>query len=200
MKNKVLKAIKNPLEAVSYVLYHIGSKLRVFRYRINPNITIGKNATIEKNVTISTSGGGKIIIGDNCVLYQHSFLLTWGGDIKIGNNFSLNAFSTVYGQGGITIGNFVMVAGNTSIIPANHGFERLDIPMRSQEQVKKGIVIEDDVWIGSGVRVLDGITISKGCVIGAGTVLTKSTEPFSVYVGVPGKKIKDRLNNSVKNG
>lgn len=123
---------------------------------------------------------------------MHSFILSWGGDITIGDNFCLSAFSTLYGQGGVTIGNNVMIAGQCTIIPANHTFERTDIPMLKQPQTKKGIVIEDDVWIGTGVRVLDGVTIRKGCVIGAGTVLTKSTEPYSVYVGIPGKKIKER--------
>ena len=54
----------------------------------------------------------------------------------------------------------------------------------------KGIVIEDDVWIGSGVKILDGVVIGKGCVIGANAVVTKSTESYGVYVGVPAHKIK----------
>lgn len=121
-----------------------------------------------------------------------SFILTWGNDIIAGDNFSLNAFSAVYGQGGVKIGNNVMIAGNTTIIPANHSIERIDIPMLEQEQTKKGIVIEDDVWIGSGVRILDGVTVSKGCVIGAGAVVTKTTDSYGVYLGIPAKKKKSR--------
>ena len=64
--------------------------------------------------------------------------------------------------------------------------------IRSQQGTKKGIVIEDDVWIGSGCKILDGITIGKGSVIGAGTVCTKDVEPYSVIVGVPGKLLKRR--------
>lgn len=56
----------------------------------------------------------------------------------------------------------------------------------------KGIIIEDDVWIGAGVKVLDGVTIAQGCVIGANSVVTKSTEPYGIYVGVPARKIKSR--------
>jgi len=121
-----------------------------------------------------------------------AFILSWGGDIVFGINCSVNAFTTIYGQGGVKIGNNVMIAGNSTIIPAQHTFERLDISMNRQPQTKTGIVIEDDVWLGTGVRILDGVTIRKGCVIGAGTVLTKSTEPYCVYVGVPGRKLKSR--------
>ena len=88
-----------------------------------------------------------------------AFILSWGGDIVFGNNCSVNAFTTIYGQGGVKIGNNVMIAGNSTIIPAQHTFERLDIPMKRQPQTKTGIVIEDDVWLGTGVRILDGVTI-----------------------------------------
>lgn len=57
---------------------------------------------------------------------------------------------------------------------------------------RKGIVIEDDVWLGSGVKVLDGVVIRKGCVIGANAVVTHSTEAYGVYVGIPAHKIKSR--------
>lgn len=194
---KIIGKLKKAFLHPSVISYNIMSKMRIIRYCMNPNIRIGKNAVIEKGVTLSTLGGGKIIIGDNCRLYMKSFILSWGGDIVIGDNFSLNAFSIIYGQGGVKIGNNVMIAGNSTIIPANHSFERVDIPMLAQPQIKKGIVIEDDVWIGTGVRVLDGITIKTGCVIGAGTVLTKSTESYSVYVGVPGIKIKSRIDNNL---
>ncbi|MCK7515996.1 MAG: acyltransferase [Desulfobacterales bacterium] len=72
------------------------------------------------------------------------------------------------GDGGLTIGNNVRIAAHTVIIPANHVFDDVNIPIRKQGLSKKGIVIEDDVWIGSGVKILDGVVIGKGCVIGAG--------------------------------
>ena len=193
---KIIGLIKKFILHPDVIYYHLYSHIRVLKCRFNRNIRIGRNPLIEKGSVLSTLGGGKIVIGNNCRLYMRSFILSWGGDIIIGDNFSLNAFSTLYGQGGVTIGNNVMIAGQCTIIPASHTFERVDIPMVEQPQMKKGIVIEDDVWIGTGVRILDGVTIRKGCVIGAGTVVTKSTEPYSVYVGVPGVKIKDRLKNN----
>ena len=69
-------------------------------------------------------------------------------------------------------------------------FSDRNVPITYQDLENKGIIIEDDVWIGAGVRILDGVTIARGCVIGAGSVVTKSTEEFGVYVGVPARLIK----------
>ena len=56
----------------------------------------------------------------------------------------------------------------------------------------KKIIIEDDVWLGSRVIVLPGVTIGKGSIIGAGTVLTKSVPPYSIVAGNPGKIVRNR--------
>jgi len=77
------------------------------------------------------------------------------------------------------------------VIPANHGIAK-DSPIRKQSITKLGIVIEDDVWIGAGAKILDGVRLRKGSVIGASAVVTQNTEPYCVYVGVPARMIKTR--------
>jgi acetyltransferase-like isoleucine patch superfamily enzyme len=74
----------------------------------------------------------------------------------------------------------------------NHVFSDPDQTIMSQGLETKGIVIEDDCWLGTGVRVMDGVTIGKGCVIGAGAVVTKDIPPYSVAVGVPARVISQR--------
>jgi len=66
------------------------------------------------------------------------------------------------------------------------------MPIINQGIISKGIKIEDDVWIGSNSTVLDGVTIGRGSVIGAGSVVTQDIPPFSVALGVPAKLIKER--------
>jgi acetyltransferase-like isoleucine patch superfamily enzyme len=62
-----------------------------------------------------------------------------------------------------------------------------------QPSLKKGgIVIQDDCWLGASVIVLDGISLEKGCVIGAGAVITKSIPAYSVVAGVPARKLRSR--------
>ncbi len=75
-----------------------------------------------------------------------------------------------------------------------HEYSSLDVPMNMQGggAIVKTI-IEDDVWIGTNVIIMPGIKVSSGCIIGAGCVLTKDTEPNGIYVGVPGKLLKHRI-------
>lgn len=155
-------------------------------------VTVGFGTSISHTTHLDTKLGGKITIGENCVIHYGTLLLSCGGYITIGNNCSINPYCILYGHGGLTIGNCVRIACHTVIIPSNHKFENSDRHILNQGEISKGIVIEDDVWIGSGSKILDGVTISKGCVIGAGCVVTKTTQPFGVYVGVPAKLIKFR--------
>jgi acetyltransferase-like isoleucine patch superfamily enzyme len=157
------------------------------------NISIGHSVLVCPRVTIQCdSKSSYIYIGNHTVITDFCILATYGGNIEIGNFCNINSFTILYGHGGLKIGNNVLIAAHTVIIPANHGFTDKDQLIRSQQGTKKGIVIEDDVWIGSGCKILDGITIGKGSVIGAGTVCTKDVEPYSVIVGVPGKLLKRR--------
>jgi len=89
-----------------------------------------------------------------------------------------------------TIEYFGVLLGITTIL----FFGRIDTPIREQGSTMKGIAISDDVWIGAGCRILDGVEIGKGSIIGAGTVLTKSVPEYSIVVGIPGKVIKRRKN------
>lgn len=118
--------------------------------------------------------------------------MTDGGNITIGDNCTINPYTIVYGQGNCFIGNDVRIAAHCVIVPANHIFDDCSVPIWRQGLSKKGIRIEDDVWIGAGVKVLDGVVIRKGCVIGANSVVTKSTEEYGVYVGTPAKLLSYR--------
>jgi acetyltransferase-like isoleucine patch superfamily enzyme len=91
------------------------------------------------------------------------------------------------------IGDNVLIAGHTMIIPSNHNSQDLQIPINQQGENSKGIIIEDDVWIGAGCKILDGVCIKSGAIIGAGSVVTKDIPPNAIIAGVPGKLIKYRI-------
>lgn len=97
----------------------------------------------------------------------------------------------------VKIGNDVEIASHCFVISSNHSFDRLDIPMRFQGVVAKGICIEDDVWLGSRVTILDGVTVGKGAIVAAGAVVNSNVEPFTIVGGVPAKYIKRRY---IENG
>ena len=92
----------------------------------------------------------------------------------------------------VTIGNGVRIAAQVCIISANHNFNSRNKYIYEQGITKKGIFIEDDVWVAAGVQILDGVNIQRGCVIAAGAVVTESTESYGIYGGVPAKLIKYR--------
>ena len=119
-------------------------------------------------------------------------VLTYGGRIEIGENCSIGPYSIIYGHGGVTIGNNVLIAGATMIIPNNHNFKDTSVPIAFQGNESLGIVIEDDVWIGHACSILDGIKIGQGSVIAAGSVVNENVEPYSIMGGVPAKLLMKR--------
>lgn len=159
-------------------------------------LTVGSGAEVRKNAGIDCSRGGIINIGANTVIFPHALLLAHGGEITIGEFCTVNPFCVLYGHGGLKIGNYVRIATHSIFIPANHVFDDIYTPITKQGLTKKGIVIEDDVWISAGVRVLDGVTIGKGAVVGAGAVVNKDVEPYIVVGGVPAVKIGVRGKES----
>lgn len=96
-------------------------------------------------------------------------------------------------QGNVKIGDHVMMGPEVYIYTQNHKMDRTDIPMDEQGFAEeKAVVIEDDVWIGSRVTILPGVTIGKGSVIGASAVVTKDVPPYSVAAGNPARVVKSR--------
>lgn len=179
-------------QKISYRIGRAYYNIKRIIMNLHPDIYIGKNTIIENGAILSTRYGGSISIGEGCHISNGAQILTCGGKIEIGNYSTVNPYAMVYGQGCLKIGNGVRIATQSAILPSNHIFSDRESYIYKQGLSSKGIVIEDDVWIGSGVKVLDGVTIRKGCVIGANSVVTKSTEEYGIYVGISARKIRNR--------
>ena len=104
----------------------------------------------------------------------------------IGRNTFIGVFQP------ITIGECVLIGAYSYIISGNHCYERRDIPISPQGFVGAQIVIEDHAWLGTHVVVLPGVTIGKGAIVAAGSVVTKDIPAYEVWGGVPAKFIKNR--------
>ncbi|CAN5895512.1 hypothetical protein BH11BAC4_BH11BAC4_01230 [soil metagenome] len=109
--------------------------------------------------------------------------------IEIDDNVSIAAFVHIWGFGGVKIGKRVMIASHTAISTITHDHTKREM---YKTVVAKPIVIEDDVWIGSHAVIMPGITIKKGAVIAAGSLVTKDVEAYQIVAGVPAKLIKIR--------
>ena len=150
------------------------------------------SAVIDPSAVIQPSGGS-IRIGPRTSIDHGAILRGMGGVIKIGADCSVNAYSFLSGFGGIAIADSVMVASHVSIYASNHLTTDLELLMQTQGLSAKGIVIERNVWVGTGVRILDGVTVGEGAVLAAGAVVTKSVPPLSISGGVPAKIIGNRV-------
>lgn len=155
-------------------------------------VAVHSTANVHPRAVIEPSGG-TIIIGAGTFIDQGVIIRPLGGSILIGNNCAIHAYSVLYGGGGLAIGNDVLIAAHTLIIPSNHVYQDSNRLIREQGLSLSGIVIEDDVWLGAGSRILDGVVIAKGTVVGSGAVVTRSTEANTVVAGVPARVIAKRI-------
>jgi len=161
--------------------------------KVRGNVQLGKRVHIESGAELIARGNEEIIIGADSNVMRNAWLHPMGGKIIVGKNVGINPYCLIYGMGGVTIGDNVMMATSCIIISANHNFERTDIPMTFQGVACDEIKIGNDVWLGARVTVLAGVEIGDGAIIGAGAVVSKSIPPYSIAVGVPARVIKSRV-------
>lgn len=106
-------------------------------------------------------------------------------------NHSVRFYTGAYNNSEVIIGNRVFIGMETRLITTSHEIGSNE--QRAGNNFARSIVIEDGVWIGAGVTVLPGVRIGAGGIIAAGAVVTHSTEPNTLYVGIPAKKIKSLI-------
>lgn len=114
--------------------------------------------------------------------------------LNMGSRISIHPFCYIDAAGGIRIGDDVSIAHGTSILSTNHTWERTDTPIRDQPVTLQPTVVENDVWIGAGCRILAGVTIGTGAIVAAGAVVTKDVPKGSIVAGVPAKVVKVRAD------
>ena len=130
---------------------------------------------------------------------------------KIGNYSYVGKRSILYNT---TIGNYCSIANDVRICLGKHPvtffstnpflFDEsfYNYYKNSNEKIKNSIgkvTIENDVWIGANVTIVDNVTIGTGAVVAAGSVVTKNVKPYSIIGGVPAKIIKYRFSKNVIN-
>ena len=164
------------------------------------HIRCGKNVKFEDYSEIQGLGAEGLIFGDNVTIGRGVMIRPssyYGGDLGVGlymgSNSSIGPHGYIGCSGKIIIGSNVMFGPKCSLFAENHIFSDMKTTIKSQGVKQKGITIEDDCWIGSNVVILDGVTIGKGSVIGAGTIVTKDVPARSVVVDKRNKWIKNRI-------
>jgi len=138
-------------------------------------------------------------LGDYCRIYYAYFTepynVTIGHHVAINRNCEFITTNSI-----IDIGNYVMIGPGVTFIAQNHDTSNWQIPMIFTSKYRIGnIHIHDDVWIGARAIILSGVTIHRGAVIAAGSVVTRDVPPFAIVGGIPAKIIKNRFSGPRKN-
>lgn len=176
-------------------LLFIGRRVKV---RHGYKVIAGKNLILEDNVNVNALSTHGIIFGDHVSIARDSILFCTGNiaykgvGLTIGDRTGISARAYFAGQGGITIGNDVIMGPNVQIFSENHNFSDGSITIQKQGVTKQSVIIGNNCWIGASAIILAGVAIGDGCVIAAGSVVNISVPPNSVVAGVPAKVIKSR--------
>lgn len=136
--------------------------------------------------TAITLGSGTLI-SKGCVMQAKT------RPLSMGKNCDIGAHTILSSVGGIILGESVLIAGNCYIGGGRYHTEDLETPIMSQGLYSRGpVMIGDNTWIGASVTILDGVSIGRGCVIGAGSLVTRDVPDYAVAIGSPARVVRYR--------
>jgi acetyltransferase-like isoleucine patch superfamily enzyme len=130
---------------------------------------------------------GRISLSPGVWIEQGCVLWAFDGHIVLHPSVFLGPYVVIYGHGGVEIGERTLVAMHCCIVSSNHAVPPVGVILRDQPDVTKPTRIGRDCWLGAGVKVLAGVTLGEGCVIGAGSVVTKDIPAHAIAHGVPAR-------------
>ena len=162
-------------------------------------IILGDYVTVEDYVLLDTgsSPSATITIAARSKLKHGAVLRTYDGQIAVGVRSSIGEYSILAGHGGVRIGSAVIIGGHCYFSGADHIFDGR-LAVRFQGETARGITVGDGAWFGAQCIVLDGVVVGMGCVVGAGSVVTRSLRSNMLCFGIPCKEIRPRTQEDVK--
>jgi len=140
------------------------------KFRHAYKLSLGRTIIIGDQVEINSLCKEGVIIGNNVTIHKNTIIectgviKEMGEGLIIGNNVGIAQNCFIQVRGKVVIGSNTMFAPNVSIFSENHEFSSTDKLMNEQGTTRKGVIIEDDVWLGTRSIILDGVKIGKGSV------------------------------------
>lgn len=173
-----------------YLFVGKGCKLRfLHKIKVGRTIIIGDHVEINGLSKKGIRMGNNVSIHRNTIIECTGVLSNLGEGLIIGNNVGIAQNCFIQVRGLVQIGSNTMFGPGAAIFSENHGHALTGIPMIKQPTVRKGVKIEDDVWVGTKSVILDGVTIGKGSIIAAGCIVSQDVPANSIVAGVPGRII-----------
>jgi acetyltransferase-like isoleucine patch superfamily enzyme len=154
---------------------------------------------LEDNVAINALSENGIRIGRNVTIKSGAVIVcsgvvrNKGEGLTIGNGSAVGTFNYLAAQGGIEIGNDVIIGPGVMIFSEDHNFSNGRVVIKHQGEARSKVVIEDNCWIGAGVTILKGVRIGRGSVIAAGSVVKQDVAANSLMAGIPARFVKERV-------
>ena len=165
------------------------------RLRFASNICLGHASYLDQGVYIHACPNGvkigsRTLVMHGSVLHVYNFRNLPHAGITIGADSLIGEMNVIRGQGGVYIGDRVYTSPMVQIVAVNHVFDDPHVPFVDQGITAEGVVIEDDVWIGSAAVVTDGVRVGRGAVVAAGAVVVQDVPPYTVVGGVPARILR----------
>lgn len=157
-------------------------------------IHIADGVVIDDLVVLDAKGSTNqgIKIGRGVFLGRGTILSCKNGDIELGEGTNIGFHSEIFSGSTVTVGRQGLFAANTYLVGGGHEFEQSEVAVVDQPRTSRGIALGDDVWLGAGATVLDGVRIGSHAVVGAGAVVTGDLPEGAVAAGVPARVIRTR--------
>jgi acetyltransferase-like isoleucine patch superfamily enzyme len=157
-------------------------------------IRIGDGTVVDDLVVLDAKGTSNvgITVGRNVFLGRGTILSCKNGDIVLGDDVNIGFHSEIFSGSTVTVGRHGLFAAYTYLVGGGHEFEKEAVPVIRQERSSKGITLGENVWLGAGAKVLDGVRIGRDVVVGAGAVVTGDLPDGAVAAGVPARVIRQR--------
>ncbi len=161
-------------------------------------IEIGDNVVIDDNVVLDAKGQDNqgIKIGSGSFIGRNTIFNCKNGDIILGDNANFGFNCQIFSANKVEFGKNALIAAYSYFIGGTHNFDSTDKSPLEQGRKAIGITIGDNIWIGAGVCVQDGVTIGRDCIVGTGAVVNSNIPDYSIAVGIPARVIKNRRNQS----
>jgi maltose O-acetyltransferase len=161
------------------------------RYLPSSSMPLGR---LSNRVRARIAGGLFASIGENVKVKRGAYFGN-GSEIRIGNNSQIGEDARI--EHDTVIGDDVMMGLQVLILSTVHSTDRTDIPLLHQRcKPRRPVRIGNGVWIGARAILLPGVTIGDHAIVGAGAVVTRDVEPWSIVGGVPARKIRSRLDTA----
>jgi acetyltransferase-like isoleucine patch superfamily enzyme len=159
-------------------------------------IRIGSGVTIDDLVMLDAKGTSNrgIEIGDGVFLGRGSVLSCKDGDIRLGDHTNLGFHCEVFSGSSVTVGHHGLFAAQAYLVGGGHEFEDEARAVIDQPRTSRGIALGDNVWLGTGAKVLDGVRIGSDVVVGANAVVNGDLPDGAIAAGVPARILRQRTS------